>query len=264
MAIPEPRPAEQVPLGPRRPEPRRSPVVLGALAAALVLVAAVASTRPARSEEPSRVVAAASDPNARADADGAAFAVSELPHAGLVPERSAAMAATIEAAAVGPSVRSEPPPDAAFGGRLDRCADLEHLLGRDLAPTIHRPDPAGCAAIGGVLDDPYLGRRTRVADSRSGEVAVDRIVSLAYAWEHGAAEWTEARRRAFAHDPLNRVVVDARVLRTKVGRGPSGWLPPNVAIRCAYSARFAEVATRYGLTITAGDRAVAHRQCIPA
>jgi hypothetical protein len=263
MAIPEPRPAEQVPVGPRWPEPRRPPVVLGALAAALLLVAAVSSTRAARSPEPSRLVAAASDPNARADADGAAFAAAELPHAGLVPERSTAMAATIESAAVGPAVRSELPPDAAFGGRFDRCADLEHLLGRDLAPVIHRPGPVGCAAIGGVLDDPYLGRTTRVADGRSGEVAVDRIVSPAYAWAHGAADWTEAQRRAFAHDPLNRVVVDARVLQTKVGRGPSGWLPPNVAIRCSYSARFAEVATRYGLTIAAEDRDVARRQCGP-
>lgn len=243
----------------------RTAVAVGAIAVAL-LIGALAVIRSIPGEVPARVLTASfdgADPNEHADAAGTPVGAAELPHAGLVPERTEAMRAVIDAAAIGPALRAGPIPDGAFGESLDPCAERNHLLPRDLSPVTYRRGSTGCTVVSGILDDPYLGRSRPYTHDRADRVAIDRIVSLAYAWAHGAAGWSEAERRAFATDPLNQVVVDARVLRTKAGQGPAGWLPPDVAIRCAYAARFAEIADRYELTLTAEDRDIARRQCLP-
>lgn len=192
--------------------------------------------------------------------DGGPIGPGDLPHAGLVPERTAAMRTAIEEVVVAPAVPGDAPPGA-FGPTPSRCAALDDLLPRDLSPVTYRPGSSICRVTSGVLDDPYLGRSLRYADGGSERVAVDHLVPTAYAWQHGAADWTATKRRAFALDPQNRLIADARQVRAKAGRGPAEWLPPNVALRCAYAARFAAVATEYGLTIDPADEEVARRQC---
>lgn len=246
--------------------PTRATVAIGVLALALLLLAvAIIRTVPARTT--TDVLAATED---GVDPDGdRPVGPADLPHAGLVAERTDAMRSVIASAAVGPATEGSAPPSDAFSprpgdageGTPPRCAEWNRYLPRDLSPVTYRPASSGCLVARGVLEDPYFGRSMPYTAAHTERVAIDRIVSTDYAWRHGAAAWTPAQRRAFAEDPLNRLVVDARAARSKAGRGPSGWLPPDVAIRCAYAARFAEVVTAYGLTISPADREVARRQC---
>ena len=243
--------------------------MLVVLLLAAMFGASVALGRAMAAEPPLAEVAAGSVPDEADEAGAASFSPAELPHAGLVPEQTPAMRAAIETVPVGDPVRHDGAPAGAFDpspgsdvpGVEAGCVERNRLLPRDLAPITFGPSGSGCIVASGVLDDPYLGRTMPYLHDQRAAVAVDRIVSLDYAWQHGAARWTDARRQAFARDARNQVVVDARTVETKAGRGPGSWLPPNVAIRCAYAARFAEVATAYGLTVTEADREVARRQC---
>lgn len=244
-------------------------MLIGVLALALLLAGA-AIIRTVSGDGATELVAASeADPDDPAGVDP--IGPEDLPHAGLLPERTDAMRAAIEAAPVGPGDPGAVAPPGAFSPAQeagaprapDPCAERNRLLPRDLAPVVYRPGTTGCLVSSGVLDDPYLGRAVPYLDSQAEQVGIDRIVPLAYAWRHGASSWTVEQRRAFARDPLNLVAVDARLIRAKATRGPGEWLPPSVSIRCAYAARFAEVATRYGLTISAADQEVARRQCGP-
>lgn len=249
---------------PDRPAgPSRTGVVAVLAAALLIGAVVVIRSAPTASTDVYAGSVDLADPVEPADRGGAPVGAGELPHAGLVPERTDAMRALVGAMAVGPSMPGTPPPGA-FGPTPGHCVERDALLPRDLSPVTYHPDGSGCRVARGVLDDPYLGRSARYTDERSDRVAVDRIVSSAYAWQHGAADWSPAKRAAFALDRRNQLVVDARQAVAKDGRGPAAWLPPNVAIRCAYVARFAEIAAAYQLTVTAEDREVARRQCLAA
>jgi hypothetical protein len=52
-------------------------------------------------------------------------------------------------------------------------------------------------------------------------------VPLAWAWKHGAFDWPEAQRIAFANDPANLFAVDDSTNQSKGAKGPLEWLPPN-------------------------------------
>lgn len=231
-----------------------------ALLALALLVAAVVTIRGAASGEPSTGLPRPA---------GAASA----PHAGLGTARTDAMRAAIEAGRSGPADPAVGPfepegfeassPDGSAGGagRAQGCDAWSRVLTRDLTPVALRGGAESCEVAGGTLADPYLGGTLRYSHRHPETVAVDRIVPLEYAWRHGAASWPPARRQRFAADLANLVAVDARAVVLKDGAGPAGWLPQNVAIRCAYAARFVEVATRYRLTVAPEDLEVASRQC---
>ena len=57
-----------------------------------------------------------------------------------------------------------------------------------------------------------------------------------------------------ANDPLNLLAVDRSSNGAKGDSGPAERLPPNRPIRCAYSVRFAQVARKYALPVTRGDK----------
>lgn len=242
------------------PWPVRLVAVLGAMAAFVVAgVLLVGHEQPDPADQV-RVEGVSSDAD-RAGATG--FTAGELPHAGLLPEHTDAMRTAIESARVGRPERHDVPPPDAFG-TTSPCAQRNRLLPRDLHPVVFESTGSPCRVARGTLDDPYVGDTERYRDEERDAVSIDRIVSSVYAWQHGAASWTAAQRRAFDRDASNLVVADARVVRAKAGRGPAEWLPPNVALRCAYAARFAEVVATYDLTLDPADQEVARRQCARA
>lgn len=99
--------------------------------------------------------------------------------------------------------------------------------------------------------DPYTG--SLVTDP--GRLDIDHIVPLSWAWDHGADQWDQGTREAFANDPLNLLPVLAGANRSKGAKGPDEWMPPNVAFWPAYLVRFMAVVERYGLTLTDTERA---------
>ena len=107
----------------------------------------------------------------------------------------------------------------------------------------------------GLWYDPYGGAMW----SRSTDLDLDHIVPLKYAWEHGAWQWENARRRAFANDPENLILVRNRLNRQKGAKGPEQWLPPRESYRCEYIFRFLTVLAKYSLDW--GDAWQAVAQC---
>ncbi len=63
------------------------------------------------------------------------------------------------------------------------------------------------------------------------------------------------------NDPLNLLPVQGRANSAKGDSGPASWLPPAKPVRCAYAVRFAQVAVKYELAVTAPDREAMLRQC---
>jgi len=128
-----------------------------------------------------------------------------------------------------------------------------------------RVDPAshGCKISAGTLVDPYTGRLVDFASDHY-DIDIDHVVPLAYAWDMGAAAWTQPQRERFANDTSGELLASwGPANQDKRDFGPPSWLPPNATFRCDYVLRFVQVIARYGLAITTADehaaRDTAHR-----
>jgi len=140
---------------------------------------------------------------------------------------------------------------AAFGGWDDADGDCLDTRAEQLAALSTVPVRMDrCRVVRGRWIDPYTGRTFLDA----GEVDIDHVVPLHYAWMHGAASWSSGKRRSFANDPRNLFPVQARVNREKGADGPLDWLPPEEGFRCEYVLRFRRVSRAYGLTTTSDER----------
>lgn len=145
--------------------------------------------------------------------------------------------------------------DMAYGH--NGCGTRDDVLRRDLRDLVLKPDTNGCVVLGGLLADPYTGRRIDFDKATAYEVAVDHVVPLARAWDLGASSWPLARRVEFANDPRNLLAVDGPANSTKSDQGPGEWLPINGSFRCAYVAQFLSVSIAYDLPVTAADHKAA-------
>jgi hypothetical protein len=159
---------------------------------------------------------------------------------------------------------SAPYDRAAFGPAWDDvdgngCDTRNDILGRDLRDPVFRPATNDCKVVRGTLIDPYDGVRVDFVSGfdTSGLVQIDHVVSLSYAWRHGAERWSAARRLAFANDPGDLVAVSEDVNDDKGPFGPGQWLPPTAGGRCTFVVRWVGVMAAYGLTVHPGDRAAA-------
>jgi hypothetical protein len=104
----------------------------------------------------------------------------------------------------------------------------------------------GCRVLTGLWRDPYTGRTFEDAAL----LDVDHLVPLKHAWAHGADTWTADKRRAFANDTLNLVVVSASENRRKGASGPVDYMPPNLTYRCEYIDRWLTIKKVYGLSLS--------------
>jgi Protein of unknown function (DUF1524) len=118
-----------------------------------------------------------------------------------------------------------------------------------------------CVVVSMDLYDPYTGKDIAWKKARATEVQIDHVVPLSYAWQMGAARWDEQKRQRLANDVLNLLPVSGPTNSAKQDSGPASWMPPNKAIRCSYSVRFAQVALEYELPVTGPDKNMMLRQC---
>ncbi len=142
---------------------------------------------------------------------------------------------------------------------LDRngCDTRNDVLRRDLTEVVIRPGTYDCVVLAGTLHDPYSGAVitfVRGVDT-SYEVQIDHVVALSDAWQKGAQQLSAERRRELANDPLNLLAVSGRLNSQKGDGDAATWLPPAKAYRPAYVARQIAVKVRYGLWVTAAERA---------
>ncbi|MFC6080407.1 HNH endonuclease family protein [Sphaerisporangium aureirubrum] len=140
------------------------------------------------------------------------------------------------------------------------CRTRDDLLARDGQKVRFRRG-SDCVVVALRLTDPYTGRTITWRREDADRVQVDHVVPLAYEWRMGARNWPMAKRMRIANDPLNLLPVSRSVNVAKGGSGPASWLPPSHRVRCAYAARFAQVAVKYALPVTAADKRVMLRQC---
>ncbi|MGW0803941.1 HNH endonuclease family protein [Nonomuraea sp. NPDC002799] len=140
------------------------------------------------------------------------------------------------------------------------CRTRDDLLARDGREVKYRSG-SSCEVVSMELTDPYTGRIIHWHKADADEVQVDHVVPLNYGWRMGAPRWSMSKRLDFANDPLNLLPVDGATNEEKDASGPASWLPPQKVIRCAYVTRFAQVALKYDVPVTASDRKAMLAQC---
>lgn len=139
----------------------------------------------------------------------------------------------------------------------DTRNDLLKLHGRD----VRFRSGSDCVVVSMNLYDPYTGKDIAWKKAEAAEVQIDHVVPLSYGWQMGAARWTESKREQLANDTLNLLPVEGRANSAKSDSGPASWLPPHKEVRCAYAVRFAQVALKYEMPVTAADKATMLKQC---
>jgi hypothetical protein len=171
------------------------------------------------------------------------------------PATPHADSATLDGIAIAPQHHRYDYRRAAFGKAWENggdCDTRDEILDRDLIDktyvSIKRcPDVVAT----GVLDDPYTG--TVISFQRgpkTGEdVQIDHIVPLAYAWDMGASEWTDAQRKQFANDPNELLAVQGKANEDKGDMPPGKWMPPNTAFACQYATHWITVLRAYSLPV---------------
>jgi hypothetical protein len=149
----------------------------------------------------------------------------------------------------------------AFGAAwadVDRngCDTRNDILARDLTDVTYKDGTKDCVVLTGTFADPYS--RTTIAFERgektSTAVQIDHVVALSDAWQKGAQGWDEAKRTAFANDPLNLWAADGPLNGQKSDGDTATWLPPNKDFRCEYVARQVGVKFTYGLWVTDAEQ----------
>lgn len=136
------------------------------------------------------------------------------------------------------------------------CDTRNDILRIQLIDTQLKPGTNGCVVLSGVLDDPYTGTTVEFhrGPGTSDDVQIDHVVALSDAWQTGAQQLDEARRRDFANDPLNLQATLGWVNQEKGDSDAASWLPSDSAYRCAYVSRIVDVKTVYQLWVTQSER----------
>jgi hypothetical protein len=140
------------------------------------------------------------------------------------------------------------------------CDTRNDVLARDGKGLKYRSG-SDCVLTSMTLYDPYTAMTIKWTKQDAAKVQIDHVMPLSYDWQMGAARWTQPERMRIANDPLNLLPVDGSTNSSKGDSGPASWLPPSKRIRCAYAVRFAQVALKYDLPVTAADKTVMLDQC---
>ena len=101
----------------------------------------------------------------------------------------------------------------------------------------------GCYVAEGEWYDPY----TDLTFVDASSLDLDHLVPLKYANGRGGDKWSRAKKKEFANDIDNLILVDLGANRQKGAKGIDEWLPPNHSFRCQYIGQFDKVVKKYNL-----------------
>ena len=137
------------------------------------------------------------------------------------------------------------------------CDTRNDILKRDLTGVVLKPKTHDCVVESGTLLDPYSGTTINFVKGvqSSMEVQIDHVVALSNAWQTGAFKLTIEKRTEFANDPDNLLAVQGRLNSQKGDGDAATWLPPLKSFRCAYVSKQISVKAKYGLWVTAPEKA---------
>ncbi|MFC7588679.1 HNH endonuclease family protein [Nonomuraea antimicrobica] len=136
------------------------------------------------------------------------------------------------------------------------CDTRNDILKRDLVDETFKSGTKDCIVLTGTLHDPYSGKTIdfKRGQDTSTAVQIDHVIPLSDAWQKGAQQWSAAKRKEFANDPLNLMAVDGPLNGQKSDSDAATWLPPRKAYRCTYIARQIEVKAKYGVWVTSAEK----------
>lgn len=146
------------------------------------------------------------------------------------------------------------------------CGTRDDILVRDLHDPVRR---GRCVVVAGDLNDPYTGAHQEFIKSDTGEVQIDHVIALRWAWDMGAWAWPQTTRDAFANDPRNLYATRAATNLVKSDDGPADWLTHRartwpwrkpVTVQgatgaCNYAVAATITAATYHLAVTPADQA---------
>ena len=137
------------------------------------------------------------------------------------------------------------------------CDTRNDILARDLTNLTFKPKTRDCVVLTGTLIDPYSGKQIDFVkgNTTSTEVQIDHVVALGNAWVTGAFKLTSEKRLELANDPMNLLAVQGRLNSQKQDGDAATWLPPLKSYRCTYVAKQIAVKAKYGLWVTAPEKA---------
>lgn len=137
------------------------------------------------------------------------------------------------------------------------CDTRNDILKRDLTEVVFRTGTKECVVESGTLNDPYSGTTINFVKGNVSSMAVqiDHVVALSNAWQTGAFKLTLAKRTEFANDPENLLAVQGRLNSQKGDGDAATWLPPLKSYRCTYVSKQIAVKAKYGLWVTAPEKA---------
>ena len=137
------------------------------------------------------------------------------------------------------------------------CDTRNDILQRDLKNITYKPGTHNCVVLTGTLIDPYSGTEINFVRGNvtSMEVQIDHVVALSNAWQTGAFKLTLEKRTAFANDPENLLAVKGTLNSQKGDGDAATWLPPLKSYRCTYVSKQIAVKAKYGLWVTAPEKA---------
>ncbi len=137
------------------------------------------------------------------------------------------------------------------------CDTRNDILQRDLTNILFKPGTHNCVVLSGTLIDPYSGTKIDFVRGNvtSMEVQIDHVVALSNAWQTGAFKLTLEKRTVFANDPENLLAVKGSLNSQKGDGDAATWLPPLKSFRCTYVSKQIAVKAKYGLWVTAPEKA---------
>ena len=137
------------------------------------------------------------------------------------------------------------------------CDTRNDILQRDLANIVFKPGTHSCVVLSGDLIDPYSGTTINFVRGNitSMEVQIDHVVALGNAWVTGAFKLSLEKRTEFANDPINLLAVKGSLNSQKQDSDAATWLPPLKSYRCNYVSKQIAVKAKYGLWVTAPEKA---------
>lgn len=111
-------------------------------------------------------------------------------------------------------------------------------------------DPSNCKVLSGTWVDPYGGETFTDA----GALDIDHVIPLGYVAKHGGQDWSSEKKQQFANDKTQLLAASAKENRSKSDKGPEKYMPPRREFQCEYSKIWVSTATKYGITVTEGDK----------
>ena len=132
----------------------------------------------------------------------------------------------------------------------DDCEDTrqEVLLSESTLGTEFK-DSRKCEVATGSWTDPYTGE----VFTNPRDLDIDHMVPLVNAHRSGGHAWDDQRKRDYANDLAydgHLVAVSASANRSKGGKGPDEWRPPNGAYWCQYALDWITVKSEWELSAT--------------